>query len=243
MKTRVKNLKELLGGTFQEGVNRVRRSKRGYGDEHTGDDYHDVSEELELEDFVTEEEECEEEGVNRAKRSRERGHDEGPAMGDDDYDVFEALGLDEDDQEIEDKLDDMEDVEEAGPPPLPGAKPPTPTGAQKTLSRGAQQVATGKLGSGMGSRIGAAFQAVQDMLPTPVQRRSFYQKMTTDPQWKATMMGKESPGSQPLGPGKSMQLDPASGKEDPRTWQLDHKMPKLGRVVKESDKSKKKRKG
>jgi len=50
MKTSVKNFKNILNKLFGEGVDRVRRNKRGYTDEHTPDDYHDVSEEFEAED-------------------------------------------------------------------------------------------------------------------------------------------------------------------------------------------------
>jgi hypothetical protein len=92
MKAKVKSVKDVLKSMMEEGVDRVRRSKKGYGDEHTGDDYHDVSEELELEDFMDDEEECEE-GVSQSKRAA-HGYDlEDPT----DYDVpGEGLSEDQD---------------------------------------------------------------------------------------------------------------------------------------------------
>jgi len=115
MKGTLKSFKKSLRSAFKEGVDRVRREKRGYTDEHTSDDYHDVSEDFDIEvDLGSGNKE--EEGVSQSKRKAQGYKGEEPV----DYDVpgmysetSKAFDLDDDPPAKE--IDESEDEDEEMP--------------------------------------------------------------------------------------------------------------------------------
>lgn len=122
MKGTVKSFKKTLRSAFLEGVDRVRRNKRGYSDEHTSDDYNDVSEDFEI-TLDMGGPEIEDEGVSQSKRRAHGYKGEEPT----DHDVSgagmypEAFDLDEEppakeiDEVDEDEDEEMVDLEDEGP--------------------------------------------------------------------------------------------------------------------------------
>lgn len=234
MKSRVKNFRKVLREQYLEGVDRVRRSKKGYGDEETGDDYHDVSEDLELEDFLGEEQENE--GVSQSKRKAHGYKGEEPT----DYDVS-GLNL------------YPEGLNEADPQP-----PPLP---QSLAQRGATRIRTGQeVGADFKSRADAAVQSMLGSLRSDTEKRSLFGLITKPSSaggYKDQFMGAASPqpSTAQVSPGGTAALGKPQG-EDPAKWDLPgrgeppplpgkkklttSKMPSLSKVAKDEACGKKK---